>query len=352
MRQSSKGGFTLIELLVVIAIIAVLIALLLPAVQAAREAARRSQCVNNLKQIGLGMHNYHTTHDCFPLGATLNSDTDTGCIATVWNDWSCLALMLPSLEQSALYNAINFNYACRDGGSGCPFHMSTAINKTAANAKLQTFLCPSDGNAGVTNLNSYCGSIGTTTQVNVKGSTGIFTYQIPYGIRDIQDGTVNTIAFSEALVGDPVDSNAKRGNGPGKAGDTSPTMRVLDAYTILYTVFPQALRNCNTTWKAGIAANVFNDRGRYWANGLEGYTWFNTLVTPNSALYPWNACRVDSADTAGNAEITNATSNHPGGVNTLMADGSVKFIKNSVNQLIWMALGTRANGEVISADAY
>ena len=319
--------------------------------QAAREAARRSQCVNNLKQIGLGMHNYHQTHNVFPLGATLNSDYITGC-ATVWNDWSCLALMLPNFEQNAIYNAINFTFACRDGGSACPTHMSTMINKTATNAKLQIFLCPSDPNAGNSNLNNYCGSIGTTTQVNVNGSTGIFTYQIPYGINSIQDGTVNTIAFSEAIVGDPVDTNGKRGNGPGIAGDTSPTSRVLDAYSILNTLIPKALSNCNSTWKTGAAANIFNDRGKYWANGIEGYTWFNTIVTPNSTLYPWNACRIDSADTAGNAEFTNATSYHPGGVNTLMADGSVKFIKNSIGQLIWMALGTRANGEVVSADAY
>jgi prepilin-type N-terminal cleavage/methylation domain-containing protein len=114
MRPRSRGGFTLIELLVVIAIIAVLIALLLPAVQSAREAARRSQCVNNLKQIGLALHNYHSTFDTFPMGVSASNNTwnsSNGCSAQVtWNGWSVHALMLPYLEAVPIYNAINFSY--------------------------------------------------------------------------------------------------------------------------------------------------------------------------------------------------------------------------------------------------
>src|SRR5215216_5059201 len=106
-----RRGFTLIELLVVIAIIAVLIALLLPAVQAAREAARRAQCVNNLKQIGLALHNYHQTANSFPMGMSLAYDPNNG-VYQDWTDWSAHALLLPYLEQTPLYNAANFSWAC------------------------------------------------------------------------------------------------------------------------------------------------------------------------------------------------------------------------------------------------
>src|SRR3954451_7046923 len=131
-----RRGFTLIELLVVIAIIAVLIALLLPAVQAAREAARRAQCVNNLKQIGLALHNYHQSNDCFPLG---NGCTGPGNVGpcTSWDGFSPQAQMLGSMEATALFNATNFNL----GGSA-------AANSTVITSKIATLMCPSDGNAG------------------------------------------------------------------------------------------------------------------------------------------------------------------------------------------------------------
>src|SRR5271155_5720281 len=146
MKLSTRGlgpkrGFTLIELLVVIAIIAVLIALLLPAVQSAREAARRIQCTNNLKQIGLAMHNYHSANNTFPQGvaASFNS-VNPGCIA--WSGWSAQALMLNYMEQSPIYNACNFMVD--------PFSATASpnINATAILTKINAFLCPSDGNAG------------------------------------------------------------------------------------------------------------------------------------------------------------------------------------------------------------
>ena len=217
MNSSSRRGFTLIELLVVIAIIAVLIALLLPAVQSAREAARRAQCTNNLKQIGLALHNYHTANDVFPLGTSFNP-VDTAGDPGVWASWSAQALMLGYMEQTPLYNAINFSWGplatgttTSDGTGG--------INTTATHTLITSFVCPSDPycGGGQQNINDYASCFGTTglplyTWSNTggpplynqqpSGSTGMFTFAIPYGVRDCTDGTSNTVAYAEWLVGD------------------------------------------------------------------------------------------------------------------------------------------------------
>src|SRR5262249_32072799 len=145
MRSTSPRGFTLIELLVVIAIIAVLIALLLPAVQAAREAARRAQCVNNLKQIGIALHNYHNAANVFPPGCSANVFTVTPITYHSWVGWSAQGMMLGYLEQSALYNAVNFAFVPSWGGDD---PVTSITNTTVARTILATFLCPSDGNAG------------------------------------------------------------------------------------------------------------------------------------------------------------------------------------------------------------
>jgi prepilin-type N-terminal cleavage/methylation domain-containing protein/prepilin-type processing-associated H-X9-DG protein len=346
MHQCSprRRGFTLIELLVVIAIIAVLIALLLPAVQAAREAARRAQCTNNLKQIGLALHNYHSAINSFPMGSSLNPWNAPGD-SDGWSGWSAQSLMLPYIEQTSIYNAINFSWACERGGNG------SRINSTAYNVKINSFLCPSDGSAGVSNINSYAGSMGTTTLQVPQQTTGAFAYQTSYSIANFSDGTSNTIAFAEALVGDLISTALRRGNSTGNAGGGGGQAgNRLDASGMLPQI-QAAVLQC-TTWFTAPGGQA-GGRGAHWGWGSIGASMFNTVIPPNGGgQIMWGACRMDCCLNAIHDHYTTSTSNHSGGVNVAMADGSVRFIKDSVSYPTWWALGTRANGEVLSADSY
>jgi prepilin-type N-terminal cleavage/methylation domain-containing protein/prepilin-type processing-associated H-X9-DG protein len=341
-----QRGFTLIELLVVIAIIAVLIALLLPAVQAAREAARRAQCVNNLKQIGLAMHNYHSTFDSFPIGQGNPGVMDTG----TGHGPSMLLYMLSSVEQQALSNAFNFLLQATPGADST----WTPINTTVYLTGVASFLCPSDPGSAVFRYGTnYGGSVGPqylSYGTNNSRGTGLGAWanQWAFRIRDFTDGTSNTLAFGEILIGD---NSTGTWNGaesyncvpwPGNGGQGSGADQMmpaaianLNAYVVL----------CNQKRKEGIA-NQANDVGSYWAAGrmIQGPI-VNELLTPNS---PHQDC-YNFAQYSG---LKTFRSRHPGGVNALMADGSVKFMKNSVNQSTWWALGTKAGGEVLSADAY
>jgi prepilin-type N-terminal cleavage/methylation domain-containing protein/prepilin-type processing-associated H-X9-DG protein len=377
-----RRGFTLIELLVVIAIIAVLIALLLPAVQSAREAARRIQCTNSLKQLALALHNYNTAVGALPPGidnTTAYGGTAPPASLSSWTSWSAQALLLPYVEQGPLYNAANFSWTCCFVGP-----QADATNKTVYNTRIGPFLCPSDGLAGQQYINSYLGSIGTSTIQYPTGgiTTGVFQVYDPtnkscqsINLAGITDGTSNTIAFGEGLVGDNTKNDSYRGNGmagatdvpvvSGSAAPGTPAIAGNNSESNPAAVL-QALSNCNAFWRSSAlatcsgytaccAAGVKQYDGELWALGERGFTLFNAIVPPNSKQYPWRSCRLGGSCPSCAPEASsfvNAASNHPGGCNFAFADGSVRFIKDSVSMLTYQALGTRGGGEVVSSDSY
>ncbi len=362
MALRTKRGFTLIELLVVIAIIAVLIALLLPAVQAAREAARRAQCTNNLKQIGLAMHNYHTSINSFPMGASASNNPLDGNIN--WMGWSAQSLLLGYLEQTPLYNAANFSFDPVDGNGG-------NINSTVVNTKINGFLCPSDANSGKALpeflvINNYYASQGTSVQNTPTTASGLFCYNNSYGIQSCTDGTSNTIAFGEALVGNDKYSTYPGdgvlnclGNGCVQFATNTDANDILSGGVVVATQVLNNIQSCGTAFQtnARTASNMSGNRGEIWAWGAEAMSMFNTLVPPNATSYGgFNQCRqgcggcgLGSAD---HSDITNASSNHPGGANFLFSDGSVHFLKSSIGIKTYWALGTKDRGETISSDSY
>ena len=330
-----RPGFTLIELLVVIAIIAVLIALLLPAVQAAREAARRIQCTNNLKQIGLAMHNYLSTWtETIP-----NSGSRLG--TGYPNDHSPLARLLPYAEQANLLNLMNF-----DLQMGHPAVVDLPPDvRTIASTVVSMFLCPSDGAAPLTSITyvsqpvTYAGtnyganqSDGTFTstaspQVHpMNPGNGLFWVSAGTRLAEIPDGTSNTLAFTESIRGDGT-----------RLANTLPVTDVRKYRSMVSEVYAAAETGAGQT-------NWDSRRMTVWLRGSlpEGPV-MNGFFTPNSPKPDY---------VSGSSKLTAARSFHPGGVNALFCDGSVHFLKDAISLPVYRGLWTRAAGEVLSADSY
>lgn len=334
LKPSRKAGFTLIELLVVIAIIAILIALLLPAVQQAREAARRSQCRNNLKQLGLALHNYHDNYNMFPISiAPSVRDSSTGTYA--WRGFSAQAQILPYVDQAPLYNQLNFNLMFDEAPN----------NSAALRIRIPGFLCPSDTQfPGSTTEpgNNYVMSAGPSVfwSIATADKVGMFKYYANVRIGDVTDGTSNTIMASESTTGSnsttaanfKIQRNLVRAQAfPSGMPNSFATKAQLDTYGV----------QCLTG-----TSNIHGHVRSQWMNGIGGQTIFNTLNSPNSPnpdCHPCAAC--GWYDSAG---VWSARSLHVGGVHTLMGDGSVKFVSENTDNLNWQRSGAIADGNTVS----
>ena len=364
MLRDLRRGFTLIEVLVVIAVIGLLVALLLPAVQAAREAARRMQCGNNLRQIGLALQGYHDAVGSLPWGQ--------GPFG--WNDWGAVALSLPYLEQNVLFNGINFSSDLFPAQPGCP------ANSTAQGRTLAVLICPSDVDRltnpeGHTN---YAGNAGSNPLFFGRATSrpgfpvaaifptpdGLFAFvsaspDPPFGIvvsfAIIPDGLSQTAAFSERVKGigtgnrlDPLRPTSAVA-GVGRPSGTTPAGAAADTvpqpyYAACRATPPTASNLATDAGPDGVGWYAY---GMHWWTGHPYAGRYNHVMTPNT----WS-CAYDVNGIINDNGANPANSRHPGVVNVLLADGSTRAVKETIAVEIWWSLGTRAGSEIIPGDAY
>ncbi len=332
MRHPSARGFTLIELLVVIAIIAVLIALLLPAVQAAREAARRAQCINNLKQIGLALHNYESSHGSLPAGYQSwprvgFRDSQTGD----WGPgWGWLTTLLPNVEQSPLFNALNTNLPCWD-----------VANSSLVTTSLQVYLCPSAGNSGptvgVTDINLQLWQNATFARAN---------YVHNVGWNDIWSAPA-TVDYENQTLG---------ANGVMYRNSHNTFASISDGLSNTVAAGERSPNLADAVWPGVVPGAKHYSYGTFASSGTGGtginYDNAGSYVGANSGPSIWEDPQIIHPPNSQIGHTDEMYSLHPGGVTTPMCDGSVHFTKENIRLTVWSSLCSRSFGEVISADSY
>jgi prepilin-type N-terminal cleavage/methylation domain-containing protein len=356
-RNRSRAGFTLVELLVVIAIIGILVALLLPAVQAAREAARRMQCSNKLKQLGVALHNYHDTYKAFPSApGTDEVLTATGGTVVGWDRWSGLEGLLPFIEQQPLYDNCDFRFSNASTDTTSGGLTNAQVRDTRLDA---VFTCPSDPGSSVVyspshSPTSYCFSRGpqTTWDVTNGQEVGFADGENWHTMASILDGTSNTFAMGEAVLGrnqgqwDTTRSKREQGvivqtgaNLTQSISGNSSTFKNSAAYITIINTYYQG--TCLSMYDAGSGyLSTHDENGRYWNSGdtMHGPT-ITTLIGPNAGP----GCDDDASTTL--ARVKEPGSYHPGGCLMLRCDASVAFESQTVNQAIWIATGSINGGE-------
>lgn len=339
-RRSSRAGLTLIELLVVVAIISLLIGLLLPAVQSAREAARRAQCANNLKQIGLALHAYESHYNAFPFQNTsvdrisdlVTPDCNPGNY--VLDYLSAQVRLTPFLERPEIFASLNVTMEfCIP-----PKEPPHPANATALKVRIAGLLCPSDGTAlaGAGYPTSYRGNVGVGPSINETSEgpdsgNGFFPFEANFRAAMVVDGLSHTVAFSERLVGS--------GGRPGSADRDFGDLLIIYRGASLTADF--ALDVCRVA-AASPSFPRHPKAGYLWHEGSRTNAYYTHAQEPNGSIP--DALSFVANPTHG---VATARSNHPGGVNALMGDGSTRFVTESIRRPVWRALGTRNGRELV-----
>lgn len=330
-QRIPRNGMSLIELLTAVAVISLIIALLLPAVQSARESARRMQCQNNLRQIGLGTQLYHDSFQCFPIAVSTKAPSPNIGL------YSVFVRMLPFVDNSTLYNATNFSSGCVPTDT---FMLALSqgqldinkINSTVATSSMNLLLCPSDAGAFQEHGSNYRGNAGVgpyygTTIEHPDSGNGLFPEMGFVSAARVADGLSHTAAFSERLRG----SNAMTALSSAR-DSLSLQVLVMDA--------PGLIAGCRIAARPGQAAYFTN--GQWWFYTGRERTLYNHAQAPNGKVID---CIYSLSVPA--MGMATARSAHPSGVNAVMADGAVRFVKNGLTNAIWQAMGSRSGRELV-----